>query len=132
MNDATKTLGILQVAIPADTPLTVSSEITILEVLGIVKDPQMISVIQMVSALVPPSTPATLKGLVQMLGTLMRMSSKATTAHHKSITKIQSELDAIEETDLTFGTFLSVCQTLIESPAKAPAVRRKKRRAKGK
>jgi hypothetical protein len=132
MNDATKTLGILQVAIPADTPLTVSSEITILEVLGIVKDPQMISVMQMVSALVPPSTPATLKGLVQMLGTLMRMSSKATTAHHKSITKIQSELDAIEETDLTFGTFLSVCQTLIESPAKAPAVRRKKRRAKGK
>ena len=62
MNEGTKILDILQVIIPGDTPLTVSSEVKILEILGMVKDPQLIRAMQLVSALVPPATPATLKG----------------------------------------------------------------------
>ena len=121
MNEGTKLLDILQVAVPADTPLTVSSEVKILELLGIVKNPQLITAMQLVSALVPPSTPATLKGLVQMLGGLMRMSSKATASHHQSITSIFSQLDAVPDTNLTFGTFLTICETLIELSGKASA-----------
>jgi hypothetical protein len=119
MNEGTKLLDILQVAVPTDTPLTVASEIKILEILGIVKTPQLISAMGLVSTLVPASTPATLKGLVQLLGGLMRMSGKATAAHHKSITTILAQLDTIPDSNLTFGTFLSVCQTLTESSGKA-------------
>ena len=118
MSEGTKILDILEVATPTDTPLTFSSEVKILEMLGIVKDPRLIRVMQLVSALVPPSTPATLKGLVQLLCSLMQMSSKAKASHHQSITKILSELDAIPDANLTFGTFLSVCRTLIESSGK--------------
>ncbi len=120
MNEGTKILDILQVAIPADTPLTVSSEIKVLELVGIVKSPQLIKAMEMVSALIPASTPATLKGLVQLLGSLMRMSTKATAAHHQSITSILSQLDLVPDTALTFGTFFSICQTLIESSTKKP------------
>jgi hypothetical protein len=115
MNEGTKTLAILQMAISADTPLTVQSEVKILEILGIVKDRQLVTAMNLLSTLVPPSTPATLKGLVQILGGLMRMSNKATASHHDSITSILSKLDAIPDMNLTFGTFLSVCQKLIEA-----------------
>ena len=132
MNEGTKLLDILQVAIPADTPLTVSSEVKILELLGIVKDPHLIKAMQLVSALVPQSTPATLKGLVQLLAGLMRMSSKATASHHQSITAILAQLDAIPDANLTFGTFLSVCQTLIESSTKTHTVHHERHDPKGK
>ena len=126
MNEGTKILDILQVTIPTDTPLTVLSEVKILEILGMVKDPQLIKAMQLVSALVPPATPATLKGLVQMLGGLMRMSSKATASHHKSVAAILSQLDAVPDTNLTFGMFLSICQTLMESSSKTHAVNHEK------
>jgi hypothetical protein len=131
MNEGTKLLDILQVAIPADTPLTISAEVKILELIGIVKQPQLLTAMQLVSALVPPSTPATLRGLVQMLGSLMRMSTKATVSHHRSISAIMSQLDAIPDTSLTFGTFLSVCQTLVESSSKTHTVDHEKDDPKG-
>ena len=118
MNEAMRILDILQVAVPAGTPLTVASEIKVLELLGIVKNPQLVKAMQVVTSLVPASTPATLKGLVQLLGGLMRMSTKATASHHQSINAILSQLDLVPDTALTFGTFLAVCQTLLESSTK--------------
>src|SRR6516164_1612672 len=108
MNEANRLLNILQVAVPNDTALTVQSEIKILEVLGIVKDPQLISAMNLVSSLVPPSTPATLKGLIQILGSLMRMSNKAKAAHHESVSSVLSKLDSVPDYSLTFGSFLSI------------------------
>jgi hypothetical protein len=115
MDETKKLLNILQVTVPGDTALTIQSELRILEVLGIVKDPQLIAAMNLVSALVPPSTPATLKGLIQILGSLMRMSSKAKAAHHQSISSVLSKLESTPDFSFTFGTFLSVCQTLIST-----------------
>jgi hypothetical protein len=118
MNEEAKILDIFQVAVPPDTPLTVSYEVKVLEILGIVKDPQLIGAMQLVSAQLPSSTPATLKGLLQMLGALMLMSKRATSSHHSSVAAILSRLDDIPDTNLTFGSFLSVCKKLIEASGK--------------
>ena len=115
INEGTKILSILQVAIPTNTPLTVQSEIKILEIIGIVRDPQLITAMNLASALVPPSTPATLKGLMQILGNLMRISSRAKASHRESVSSILSKLDNLPDVTLTFGTFLSVCQNLLEA-----------------
>ncbi len=112
MNDNTKIIDILQVAIPADTALTVSSEIKILELLGIVKTPQLVSAMQLVSNLIPASTPATVNGLIQLLAGLVKISPKAAPAHQQSISLILSQLDAVPDTNRTFGTLLTVCQSL--------------------
>jgi hypothetical protein len=130
MNEANRLLNILQVALPNDTALTVQSEIKILEVLGIVKDPQLISAMNLVSSLVPPSTPATLKGLIQILGSLMRMSNKAKAAHHESVSSVLSKLDSVPDYSLTFGSFLSVCQSLIASDGKARENNREKTKSR--
>ena len=60
----------------------------------------------------------------------MRMSSKVTAAHRKSITAILANLEAVPDTNLTFGTFLSVCQTLIESPGKTDSMHHEKQNLK--
>ena len=130
MNEANRLLNILQVSVPNDTALTVQSEIKILEVLGIVKDPQLISAMNLVSSLVPPSTPATLKGLIQILGSLMRMSNKAKAAHHESVSSVLSKLDSVPDYSLTFGSFLSVCQSLIASDGKARENNREKTKSR--
>jgi hypothetical protein len=130
MNEANRLLNILQVAVPNDTALTVQSEIKILEVLGIVKDPQLISAMNLVSSLVPPSTPATLKGLIQILGSLMRMSNKAKAAHHESVSSVLSKLDSVPDYSLTFGSFLSICRSLIASDGKASESSREKTKSR--
>jgi hypothetical protein len=76
---------------------------------------------QMAASLVPASTPATLKGLLQMLGGLMHMSDKAKPTHHRSIEAILAQLDAVPDETLTFGPFLAVCQTLMEGATKTAA-----------
>src|SRR5215470_6993391 len=112
MSEMTKIVDLLQTVVPAEVPLTVQSEVRVLEVLRIVKDPQLVTVMNLVAELVPPSTPATLKGLVKLLGALMRISGKAKSSHHDSITSVLTKLDATPDVNLTFGTFLSICQTL--------------------
>src|SRR5258708_23160892 len=116
MNEGTKILSILQVTVPPETPLTVASEIVVLELLGIVKDPQLVKSMQLAATLVPASTPATLKGLVGLLGGLVHISSKSTAAHHQSVKTILAALDALPDADLGFGSFLSICQTLLSAP----------------
>jgi hypothetical protein len=125
MSESTKMLSILQAATPADAPLTVSYEVKVLEILGIVKEPELVGAMQLAAALLPPSTPATLKGLVQMLGALMHMSKKATAAHHDSISTILSRLESLPDINLTFGSFLSVCQKLLEASSKSDDRKRK-------
>ena len=131
-DEATKTLYMLQVAVPGNTPLTVASEIKTLELLGIVKDPELIKAMQLASAVAPSSTPATLKGLVQLLAGLLRMSKKSTASHHQSITTILSRLDAYPYVNLTFETFLFVCQKLMESSGKTPSTPHEKHDPKSK
>ena len=125
MNERKKMLDILAVAVPTDTPVTVSSEVKILEILGIVSNPQLVAAMQLVTTMLPPATPATVKGLLQLLGGLMKINDKATTSHHNKITTLLVKLDGIPDAPLTFGTFLPICEKLIESSGKSHAVQGK-------
>jgi len=118
MNEVTKILDILEVTVAADTALTVPAQIKILEMLGIVKSPQSVQAMGLVAALVPATTPATLYGLVQLLAGLMQMSSKAKASHHKSVNAILAKMATIPDANLTFGTFLPICRTLLASAGK--------------
>jgi hypothetical protein len=119
MNEQKRMLGLLQVVVPPETLLTVSSEVKILELLGIVSTRAFVTAMQIAAALVPDSTPATLKGLVQMLTGLMKTHPKATKAHHGKINELLTGLDTVPDVQLTFGTFLPICQALLDASPNA-------------
>jgi hypothetical protein len=113
MDTPEKLLTIMQLAVPADTPLTVASEIQLLELFGIVKTPELIKSMKLASTLVPDSTPATLKGFVGLYSQLMHASPKAGPEHHHAMEGIIATLSAVPDEDLTFGTFLPIVQALM-------------------
>ena len=115
MDDHHKILSILQIAVPPDTPLTVAAEVQMLDLLGVVKNPQSISAMKMAAGLVPADTPATLKGLFQMLNQMLHLSDKATAQHHSTMADVLGQLSAVPDENLTFGTFLAICQNLLDS-----------------
>ena len=118
MNDKSNQLLLLQVAVPSSTVVTVAAEVRILEMLGIVSNPEMVKAMTLTLALVPPDTPAMMKGLFQLLAGLIRLDSKATTAHHDSINKHLESLGTVADSVLTFGTFLPICETLMKAKHK--------------
>jgi hypothetical protein len=115
MDTPDKLLAILQIAVPADTPLTVASEVQILELLGIVKSPELVKAMKLATTLVPDSSPATLKGFLALYQQLMRHSPKAGPEHHHQMESILSGLAAVPDEPLTFGNFLAICQALMSS-----------------
>ena len=118
MREQTTILTLLQVAVPADTPLTVSAEVKILEILGIVSNPELVKAMNLSAALVPPTTPATMKGLVQLLSGLIRMNPKSTKTHHDTLSKFVASLANVPDVALTFGTFLPICESLVKASDK--------------
>ena len=118
MNDKSNQLLLLQVAVPNSTVVTVAAEVRILEMLGIVSNPEMVKAMTLMLALVPPDTPAMLKGLFQLLAGLVRLDTKATAAHHDSINKHLESLSTVADSVLTFGTFLPICETLMKAKHK--------------
>jgi len=125
MDERTKILDILAIAVPPDTPVTVSSEAKILEILGIVSNPQLVAAMQLVATMVPESTLATVQGLIQLLVGLMKINEKATSAHYVTMDSLLLQLEGMEDEELTFGTFLPICQKLIESSVKRQTVHKK-------
>jgi hypothetical protein len=118
MREETTILTVLQVAVPSDTPLTVSAEVKILEILGIVSNPELVKAMNLSSALVPPATPATMKGLVQLLSGLIRMNPKSSKTHHDTLSKLVASLTNVPDVALTFGTFLPICESLLKASHK--------------
>src|ERR1700761_757096 len=112
MDTPEKLLAILQIAVPADTPLTVASEVQILELLGVVRSPELVKAMKLASTLVPDSAPATLKGFLALYQQLMCHSPKAGPEHHQHMNDILASLSAVPDEQLTFGTFLPICQAL--------------------
>jgi len=115
MNEKTDLLALLQVTVPQATPLTVASEVRILELLGIVSNPELVKAMQVTLLVVPPAAPATLKGLFELLGGLIKLNSKSTKAHHDSLAKHLEKLSTIPDAVLTYGTFLPICETLLKA-----------------
>ncbi len=115
MNTESKMMiGLLNGIIPASTPLTVETEIQVLELVGIVKDPELVKKMKLLTSIAPMGTPATLHGLFQLVGGLMHMSSRATNDNHASIDEALSVLKDMPDVALTYGTFIAICQTLLE------------------
>ncbi len=105
----------LEVVVPPNTPLTVTAEINILEILGIVVSHEMLAAMQITLAVVPSGTPATLYGLVALLGNIIKMHPKVTRAHLEALSKAVKSLSTTPDAPLTFGTFLPICQTLMQA-----------------
>jgi hypothetical protein len=118
MNEKTNLLTLLQVTVSPDTVLTVSSEVKILELLGIVANPELVKAMQVTLLVVPPATPATLKGLLQLLGGLIKLNPKSTKSHHDTLGKQLASLAGIPDAVLTYGTFLPICETLLKAAHK--------------
>jgi hypothetical protein len=98
-----------------ETVLTVSSEVRILELLGIVSNPELVKAMQVMLLVVPPATQATFKGLLELLGGLIKLNPKTTKSHHDTLTKHLQSLATIPDAILTFGTFLPICETLLKA-----------------
>jgi hypothetical protein len=118
MTDRDELVSILKLAVPASTPLTVASEVQVLDLLGVVRSPQSRTAMKIAAALVPPDTPATLKGFLQLVGQLLHISGNAKAEHHKTVSDLVSKLEGIPDVALTFGTFLDLCQSLLDSAEK--------------
>ncbi len=118
MVEREKVLDALAFAAPPDTPVTVASMVKILDVLGVVSNHQLLGTMQLVTALLPASTPATVRGLLQLLGGLMKMNEKATPAELKTINTMLGQSDLLPDAPLTFGTFLPICQKLVQASEK--------------
>jgi len=110
-----KTLALLQVTVPPDTALSVAAEVKILEILGIISNPEAVKAMNLALSLVPPATPATAHGLVQLLTGLMRQHAKLTQKHNDTISKLLATLSTTADVALTFGTFLPICEALLKA-----------------
>jgi hypothetical protein len=115
MRDKTTILTLLQVAVPANTLLTVPAEVKILEILGIVSNPELVKAMNLSLSLIPSTTTATMKGLVQLVNSLVRMNPKSTRSHHDSLDKLIASLAGSPDVPLTFGTFLPICESLLHA-----------------
>ena len=94
------------------------SEVQIFELLHIVKNPHLVMAMKLAAALVPASTPATLKGFLQLFTRLLHLSDHAKPEHHRTMSSINSQLEGLSDENLTFGTFLMICQRLIKDSSK--------------
>ena len=115
MQENKKFLAMLEVVVPPSTPLTVTAEINILEILGIAATHEMLMAMQITLSVVPQGTPATLYGLVALLGNIIKMHPKVTKAHLEDLSKAVHALSSTPDAPLTFGTFLPICQSLMQA-----------------
>lgn len=115
MLEERKFLALLQVTVPPDTALTLTSQLKMLQMLGIVSNPELVSSLDLASALIPTSTPATLHSLIVVLGNLIKHHPKATKAHHKLLSITIKNLEGVPDAALTFGTFLPICDILMKA-----------------
>ncbi|HEY8659717.1 MAG TPA: hypothetical protein VIL78_11810 [Hanamia sp.] len=115
MHEEKKFLALLQVTVPPDTALTVNSELKILVMLGIVSNPELVSSIEIAGTLIPPSTPATLHGLIVLLGNLIKKHPKATKAHNDAVANLIKNFTDVPDAVLTYGTFLPICEALMKA-----------------
>ncbi len=120
MHEEKKFLALLQVTVPPDTVLTVNSELKILQMLGIVSNPELVHSMEIAGTLIPPATPATFHSLVVLLGNLIKKHPKATKAHHSVLADIIKNLANVPDQTLTFGTFLPICDTLMKAEPYKP------------
>lgn len=115
MTEEKKFLALMQVTVPPDTILTVTSEIKILQMLGIVNDPELSKALDFAGELVPANTPATLHALITLLGNLVKHHPKSTSHHHDELATLLKKFADVPDATLTYGDFLSLCESLMKA-----------------
>lgn len=118
MFDQSTLLSLLEVTVPPNTALTITSEVKILEIVGVVSKPDLVKSLQLVAAVVPPAAPATLKGLVQLLSGLAKMHPNTPKATHDGLATLLQNLGKAPDVVLTFGTFLPILSSLMKASPK--------------
>ena len=94
-----------------------------LETLGVVSDEHAVSAMKVSSLLIPPDTPATFRGLMNLLTGLIQMNSKFGEKDQETLDKAVAEAWKVDDFQLTFGTFLSICQKLLDAKEKTESGR---------
>jgi hypothetical protein len=128
MVDQSTLLSMLEVTVPPDTPLTIHSEVKILEIVGVVSNPDFIKSLNLVEAMVPPSAPATLHGLVKLLSGLGKMNPNMPKETHDTLDGLLENLTKTADIELTFGIFLPIVRSIVSAAApKRPAQKKPNR-----
>src|SRR5580704_13420869 len=120
MVDHSTLLSLLEVTVAPDTALTVPNEVKILEIVGVVSSPDMIKALNLTESLVPPTTPATLQGLVHLLSGLAKMNPDTPQSSHDTLATLLQNLQKAPDVPLTFGVFLPILRSFLTAAAKKP------------
>lgn len=118
MTEARELVEFLKNTVPPNTVVTISSEINLLESLGVVSDERAVSAMRVGSLFIPPDSPATFRGLMNLLAQLIRTNPKFADMHRHALDKALVEAGQIDDFPLDFGTFLPICQKLLDAKEK--------------
>jgi hypothetical protein len=131
MTEEKKLLATLQVAVPPETPLSVVSELKILQMLGIASNHELSKAIDIAATLIPLSVQANLHGLITLLTEIVRNHPNTKQEHHDELSKLLKKMNDVPDASLTFGTFLPFCEALLKHKPQSSADNKQlERRAK--
>ena len=115
MIEEKKYLSLLQVTVPPATALTVTAQVKIMEILGIISNPDLVKSADIAVGMIPNDTPATLHGLMILLNNLVKNHPKSTKAHHDKLAEVMKDVGKLPDAALTFGDFLPICSAVMNA-----------------
>jgi len=124
MLDQLTLLSMLEVTVPPDTPLTIHSEVKILEIVGVVSNPDFIKSLNLVEAMVAPTAPATLHGLVKLLSGLGKMNPNTPKEKCDQLDTLLQNLQKTSDVELTFGIFLPIVRSIVSTSTRRRPVQK--------
>lgn|ERR1700749_27938 len=117
MDEQKKLLSLLQVTVPPSTTLTAASAMKILEILGIVSNPNSVSALHLAADIVPPNTVATTNSMGHLLLRLAKAHPDCPKDAHSKLDELLQGLEKNPDSPLTYGAFLSLCDSWIRDAA---------------
>ena len=118
MPEEKRLLEFLKNAVPGGTPVTVASQIYILESLGVVSNKKAVEAMKVASLLVTPDAQVTFRGLMNLLTQLIMMNPKFGARHQGAMDSALSAARGMDDFPLTFGTLIPICEKLLEAKGK--------------
>lgn len=122
MAEEKRYLSLLQVTVPPDTALTVTAQLKILEILGIVSSPELLKSAEIAAGMIPANTPASLHGLLVLLKNIIRHHPKSDKSHEDELEVVMKEVKKLPDAPLTFGDFLFICDRIMKAMEKEAAL----------
>ena len=118
MSEEKKYLSLLQVTVPPATPLTITAQVRILEILGIVSSPELVKSTEIALGMISGDTQATLHGLIILLNNIVKHHPKANKSHHDELAVVMKDVVKLPDEALNFGDFLSICGSILNAMEK--------------